>query len=529
MANASYQKNSYDDEEEGDSLTRRAIKLALAPLRTLTSRAAIKVYLATTLFLTTSAVLLTVSSSAYAFFYYNYIPQINLERTLYLQYGAAGARAGASHDHEHPYAIVALDTAALIAHQAYDVSLILEMPRCATNLNAGNFMLDLSLLGGDPDDAPHATPPAGDASSSSPPPPPLDISTMTRSDDVLHRSRRPAILPFASPVPALARTLVHLPFHILGMRDPDRSTLVVPMFEMLVFDRRRSSHSGNRAGSRTGNIIPTHAKVEVQSRETLRVYSARLVFRAQFQGLRYVVYNYRGVSFVVFSALFYMVAVTSMLLGWGLMAHFWSKLKVGTQPDTKRSLLAGEARKKIKREAEDEEPEQSRIQAEDDSGVGVTKIKTEDEDPDSSPHGGLSLSNLSDTPAQYPTRRGRPPLTFSGRLSSGSGSGTRTHAAVVEGGGGGGEVEEEEHLRRPMGVDEAADDEDEGDHDHDQDQDRGGDGDWEDHEIRGRAFDSGIGTSMESEQAGSAGRGGTVVRRRSSRGTGARDKKHTTW
>ncbi|ETI26017.1 hypothetical protein G647_02794 [Cladophialophora carrionii CBS 160.54] len=524
MANASYQKNNYGYDEEGESLTRRAIRLALAPLRILTSRAAIKVYLATILFLTTSAVLLTVSSSAYAFFYYNYIPQINLERTLYLQYGGAGARAGAGHDHEHPYAIVALDTTALIANQAYDVSLILEMPRCATNLNAGNFMLDLSLLGGDPDDAPHAKPPAGDVSSSSPPPPPLDTSTMIRSDDVLHRSRRPAILPFASPVPALTRTLVYLPFHILGMRDSDRSTLVVPMFEMLVFDRRRS-HGGS-TGRRMGNVIPTHAKVEVQSRETLRVYSARLVFRAQFQGLRYVVYNYRGVSFVVFSALFYTVAVTSMLLGWGLMAHFWSKLKISTQPDTKRSLLAGEG-KKIKREAEDEEPEQRRIKAEDDSGGGVTKIKTEDEDPDSSPHGGLSMSNLSDTPAQYPTRRGRPPLTYSGRLSSGSGSGTRTHAAEVVGGRGGGgggggggddaeEEEEEEHLRRPMGVDEAADDEDEGDHDQDQ-----GDGRQEDQEIRGRAFDSGIGTSMESEQAGSAGRA-TVVRRRSSRGTGKR-------
>jgi hypothetical protein len=417
---------------------------------------------------------------------------------LYLQYGAATAAAPeANQKHQYPYATVALDTTALIPNQAYDVSLILEMPRCTTNLEAGNFMLDLSLLGADP----HARV-TGTSSS-----PPKHISTLPADDDVLHHSRRPAILPFASPLPGLARMLVHLPFHILGMRDLDRSTLVVPMFEMLVFERPPllGVAVGGRA-SRAGNVVPTHARVEVQSREDLRVYDAKLVFHARFQGLRYVVYNYRGVSFVVFSTLFYVVALTSMVVGWGFMSHVWTQRR-------RRTLAGGTNEKdKIKLEGEGTGTGTERrikVEGGDDtsSAAGadpraVVKVKTEEDDPQSSTHGGLSIANLSDTPAQYPTTRGRPPLTYPGRLASGSGS--RAAAEVGQGGAAGaGEGEaEDEHLTRPMGVDEAADDEDEGE---------------EGQEMRGRAFDSGIGTSMESEHAGSAG-----VRRRSSRGSGKR-------
>ncbi|KAK5260185.1 hypothetical protein LTR40_004621, partial [Exophiala xenobiotica] len=127
----------FDDGEPRNSLFQRGWSLALAPVRILTSRTAIKAYLSTILFLVTSTILLTISSTTFGFFYYKYIPQINLERVLYLQYGPE----------QHPYATTALDTSALISQQAYDVELVLDMPRTPTNLEAGNFMLDLSLLG----------------------------------------------------------------------------------------------------------------------------------------------------------------------------------------------------------------------------------------------------------------------------------------------------------------------------------------------------------------------------------------------
>ncbi|KAH0848197.1 hypothetical protein FOPE_02304 [Fonsecaea pedrosoi] len=434
MADPAYE----DDEDNNDTLIRRVLSLGLAPIRILTSRAAIKAYLSTILFLGTSTVLLALSSTAYAFFYYNYIPQISLERVLYLQYGTDFP----------PYATAALDTNALVSQQAYNVELILDMPRTPTNLQAGNFMLDLSLLGskGVPD-----------AVSSW-------LGNIT-VENVLHHSRRPAILPYASPILSLSHTVLHLPWHLLNFRDLDRSRLVVPMFEMLVFPR----------GARN---VPTHARLEVQASSVLQVYDAKLAFRAKFQGMRYLIYNYRVTSFVVFTALFYGVSVTSMALGWALISHLLSG--------------SGARQGRIKMEGRDGTTTSTPIKTEQgsSSGAATAKIKTEDEAESSGPFGGgggLSLSNISDTPTQFPTGRGRPPLSYPGRAPSQTEGRENVEA-------------EEDRLRRPMGPDEAADDEDEGE--------------FEGSELRGRRLegDSGIGTSMESEHAGSG-----VVRKRSSR------------
>ncbi|OQV07015.1 hypothetical protein CLAIMM_11508 [Cladophialophora immunda] len=405
---------AYDDNEDGnETLIQRVLSLSLTPMRILTSRAAVKAYLSTILFLGTSTVLLALSSTAYAFFYYNYIPQISLERVLYLQYGTDFP----------PHATAELDTNALVSQQAYNVELILDMPRTPTNLQAGNFMLDLSLLG---------------------------------SKSV--------------PDAVSSHTVLHLPWHLLNLRDLDRSRLVVPMFEMLVFPR----------GARN---VPTHARLELQASSVLQVYDVKLAFRAKFQGMRYWIYNYRATAFVLFTALFYGVSVTSMALGWAVISHMLSG--------------GGEGQKRIKMEGREGVPATGTpIKTEHESSSGAaTKIKTEDEAESSGPHGvggGLSLSNISDTPTQFPTGRGRPPLSYSGR--PGSEAEARVHVEA-----------EEDRLRRPMGPGEAADDEDEGD--------------FDEEEIRGRRVegDSGIGTSMESEHAGLG-----VVRRRSSRGLGNR-------
>ena len=387
--------------------------------------------------------LLTLSSTAYAFFYYQYIPQINLERFLYLQYDASGTQL------QYPYAAVALDTNALISQQAYDVSLVLDMPRCGENLDAGNFMLDLTLL------APKAVPDALAGWLG---------NTTSLLEDVLHRSRRPAILPYASPVLNLSHTLLHLPWHLLRLKDLDRARLVVPMFEMLVFAR----------GARN---IPSYARLEVQATNVLRVYEAKLVFSAKFQGMRFLIYNYRVASFLVFTALFYGVSVGSLGVGWAVISRVLASAK-----GQRGRLIKHEGGESGKKEQGDEK-----------------KIKTEDQETtESSGPGGLSLSNISDTPAQYPSGRGRPPLTYEGR------SGGPSSSADVWASTGGG-AEEDERLRRPVGAGEAADDEDDGDMVEAKE---------EDDDNRGRAFDSGIGTSMESEHAGLG-----VVRRRSERGS----------
>jgi hypothetical protein len=293
----------------------------------LTSRTAVKAYLSTLLFLTTSTILLTISSTAYGFFYYNYIPQINLERVLYLQYGGHGL---------YPHATTELDTSALISQQPYDVELILDMPRTPTNLDAGNFMLDLSLLG------------TGINARNVPDPLASWLANIT-VDNVLHHSRRPAILPYASPIVSLSHTFLHLPWHLLNFRDLDSSHLVVPMFELLSFPR----------GARN---IPSHARLELQSTSLLQVYNAKLVFRAKFHGMRYLIYNYRITAFVLFTTLFYSVSITSMALAWALI----SSVLGASKEDEWRS-------KQIKQEGEDKQ-----AKTEEESGTGI-KIKSEDD------------------------------------------------------------------------------------------------------------------------------------------------------
>jgi seipin len=312
------------------------------------------------------------------------------------------------------------------------------MPRTPTNLDAGNFMLDLALL------APKAVPDvlAGWLSN-------------TTLQDVLHRSRRPAILPYSSPILSLSHKALHLPWHLMNLRDLDRSRLVVPMFEMLSYGR----------GQRN---VPTHARLELQSESVLQVYDARLVFRAQFQGLRYLVYTYRVTFYLLFTTLFYLVSVGTMLLGWAVISHIRSS---GSDDGRAVKYTGAKGSTSVKTEGE--------------PFSATTKIKTED-DTESSGPGGLSMANVSDTPVQYPTGRNQPPLSYAGR----SGSGDAANAASAE----------EERLRTPLGADEAADDEDEADVPQ------------EEEEIRGRPFDSGIGTSMESEHTS---RG--LVRRRSGR------------
>ena len=292
----------------------------------MTSRTAVKAYLTTILFLTTSTILLTLSSTAYGFFYYKYIPHINLERVLYLQYGHG----------LHPHATTELDTSALISQQAYDVELILDMPRTPNNLEAGNFMLDLSLLG------------SGMSVKNVPDQVSSWLANIT-IDNVLYHSRRPAILPYASPIVSLSHTFLHLPWHLLNFRDIDSSHLVIPMFEMLSFPR----------GTRN---VPTHARLEVQSTNLLQVYGAKLGFRAKFQGLRYLIYNYRITAFVLFTSLFYTISVMSMALAWALISQALRPIK-----ENKRQ------QKQIKHEGEHSD---SKGELEFDSDK---KIKTEEE------------------------------------------------------------------------------------------------------------------------------------------------------
>lgn len=456
---------------------------AIAPIRVLTSRTAIKAYLSTLLFVLASTALLTISTTAYLFFYYNYIPPINLSKPIYLQYGLGVC----------PAAVASLDNCPLITQQPYDVDIQLTMPRTPTNLAAGNFMVDLQLLGKHNPLLPkpesfgallrNVTAPTGSGLS------------------VLHHSRRPAMLTYTSPIPFLAQTLLYLPLHLFNIKNLDTACLRVPMFELLSFARGSANipthvrlEIQSDSSANTGSTMPTFnipflgstgggsgVNSEVRPR-ALQVYSSKISFCARFGGLRYVVYNYRVLSFVAFTALFYVSAVLSMGLAWAAISTLWNRERGdGVMIKQENGAATGG---KGRRKAEDEL----------DDSQSQAKIKQEEEE---STSGGLSPSNLSDTPATFPTGSRQPPLQYPGRGS--------TERAVAMA-----------NQRLRMG--EVADDEEGG-------EGQGGQMEsvWE-RQAReketARGGDSGLGTSLESE--GPPG----VVRRRSGRtsGNGSRDR-----
>lgn len=60
---------------------------ALVPFRIASSKTAVKAYLGTFLFIAASLSLIGISSVAYWLFYYNFVPQLSIERIVHLQFG----------------------------------------------------------------------------------------------------------------------------------------------------------------------------------------------------------------------------------------------------------------------------------------------------------------------------------------------------------------------------------------------------------------------------------------------------------
>lgn len=149
----------------------------------------------------------------------------------------------------HPRGIVSLGTD-LTSLQPYDITVNLHLPRTPSNLAAGNFMLELSLLS----------------------PPSKTLMTLDTSSDVLARSLRPAILTYASPIVDTASKVSQLPWYLLGWRK-EAETLEVSMMERVEFAK----------GWRN---VPGSLRLEIQSHEQMQIYDATVKFVARFSGLR---------------------------------------------------------------------------------------------------------------------------------------------------------------------------------------------------------------------------------------------------
>lgn len=198
-----------------------------------------------------------ISGIAYTIFYLRFIPIVGVDRDVHLQFGYAtrastdGLYTDYHHDSDgHPWGTASFQSE-FVSSQPYDVAVTLDLPRTPSNLEVGNFMIDLTLYS-------HQT---GSV-----------LPTATNSLTPISHSRRPGILTYTSPLVDLAKRLIRLPFYVVGWRR-EAELLAVPMIEKAEFLR----------GARN---LPQSLRLEIQSDAKLQIYSARVEFRARFTGLR---------------------------------------------------------------------------------------------------------------------------------------------------------------------------------------------------------------------------------------------------
>ncbi|KAL8886492.1 MAG: hypothetical protein Q9215_005810 [Flavoplaca cf. flavocitrina] len=268
---------------------------ALVPFHAAVSKPAQKAYLGTFLFATTSLFLLGLSTIAYALFYFNYVPQVSVERTIHLQFGEG-----------HPHGAATLDSS-LTSLQAYDVSLLLHLPRTPNNQAAGNFMLDLSLLS--PARAPSTTEKL------------LPESTLKQR---LAHSRRPAILTYASPIIDTASTLTGLPWYVLGWKT-ESEVVEVSMFEGVGFPKGWTN-------------VPQDVKLVVEADEKMQFYEVGVRIFAKFGGLRWIMYHHRILSYVVFTSMFWSSSMISALLAWLVLSSYLTSDSTAMKKEETTSL-----------------------------------------------------------------------------------------------------------------------------------------------------------------------------------------------
>jgi len=249
----------------------------------------------------TSFTLLALSITAYTLFYWTYIPRIGFERNIHLQFDDVyslwdNRHLGGKVAHPYPYGSVIL-APDVVGAQQYDVSVELVMPRTPENIEAGNFMLEVSLL----------TPKEKGASIMGTVH--TGISSGVTDPAAIAHSRRPAILPYRSALLELAYKVTELHWYLLNLRQ-EAEHLKIVMFEGVEF-------------SKGWRNVPSTLKLEIQSSRHLQIYSAKAVFRARFKGLRWMMYNHRITSAVVFIGGFWTTATLSAGIAWITVASYF--------------------------------------------------------------------------------------------------------------------------------------------------------------------------------------------------------------
>ncbi|KAK3703164.1 hypothetical protein LTR37_014641 [Vermiconidia calcicola] len=284
-----------DDDVNAQSLFAYARKIVLKPFDIVFSRTARRAYLTTFLAIFASLILLGLAVIAYTLFYWSYIPRIGFERTIHLQFDNVYHSSDSRYDTAgNPYGTVVLSPD-VVSTQRYDVFVELTLPRTPDNRDSGNFMLEANM---------YAAGTVVDKVKDS------ILHGVADADNRLATSRRPAILSYRSwPVEYLYR-LTELHWYILGWRN-EAEKLTVGMWEGIEFAR----------GWRN---VPSSMRLDIQSTNRMQIYSAKAHFRARFGGLRWMMYNHRIISAVVFIIGFWMTEMTFAGLAWAALSFYMS-------------------------------------------------------------------------------------------------------------------------------------------------------------------------------------------------------------
>ncbi|KAK4993056.1 hypothetical protein LTR66_006126 [Elasticomyces elasticus] len=268
----------------------------------------------------------------------------------------------------HPWGIVPL-APDLISQQGYDVAVELRMPRTPSNTGLGNFMIETRLFGPS-----EQVTRSGAATTTHNILSTLDVGAM--HENLLAHSRRPAILIYYSPIIEFVHKVFALPYYVIGWRH-EEETLRVSLFESISFAK----------GWRN---VPTILRLEIQGERRMQVYTAKMIFRARFQGLRWWMYNWKMTSAWVFVGGFWIVEMLCTGAAWALLVFAFSR-------------NANEGLRSPKSETEQQYG--STVKTEDawHDSIGIKKEEYPDDD----------AEDLSDTSRTFPTYAGQPPLRYS--------------------------------------------------------------------------------------------------------------------
>ncbi|CUS14848.1 unnamed protein product [Tuber aestivum] len=246
-------------------------------LRILLSRPAQRAYLTTLLLSISTLVLFFLAVISYTLFYIHHVPHIGVQKPLHLQFPTSPSTSSLfPHQHRHPTGVIHFN-GEIIPRQEYSVALLLLLPSSPENQNAGNFMAEITI---------YSTPPSPSSSASAP-------------GTVIATSRRGGLIPWRSPIARTAHTLLRLPLLLFLPNTKEEEAVRVVLLEDVVFDEPAR-----------------HAVVSLESRSRLDVYEARVELHAKLAGIRWIMWRWRVLSFLLGSGLFFAVEVFATVVVW---------------------------------------------------------------------------------------------------------------------------------------------------------------------------------------------------------------------